>query len=253
MLDPRSSLTQPAAALAFANAFIVPYLTPAFGVLSKSEIDLLVFSSLVAAGAIDPGGPLYDIARALNITPAKARGLVMNWQLRSTPAGADLRQALVGALQKTRFSKDGTLMAFGVESPLLKEDIVARLKRRGVFADASFSSELVRLPVDAFVEFLDDIVDDDFKKALNKTLVQDRQLPDLSFKALAIGALATLGEKFGGEVLGKVVQAVGDKATAATITPAIDKAASFLIGVLRGDAKQAAAKIDKTDIPKPPQ
>jgi hypothetical protein len=244
--DPQASLTQSQAALDFSKAFIGPYLKPAFGALSKSEIDLLVFSSLIAAGAIDPNGPLYDIARALNVTPTKARGLVMNWQLRSTPVSADLRQALVEALQKTRFSKDGTLMAFGVESPLLKEEIVARLKRKGVFADASFARELVRLPVDAFVEFLDDIVGDDVKNALKKTLVEDKQLPDLSLKALAIGALATLGEKFGGEVLGNVVKLVGDKATTVAITPAIEKAAAFLSGILHGDAKKAVAKLDKT-------
>jgi len=52
--DPKSSLTQPPAAVAFCNAFIASYLTPAFGALSKSEIDLLVFSSLIAAVAIDP-------------------------------------------------------------------------------------------------------------------------------------------------------------------------------------------------------
>jgi hypothetical protein len=67
----------------------------------------------------------------------------------------------VVALKKTRFSNDGKLLTFGVESPLLKEEITARLKRKGVFPDASFSKELVKLPVDAFVEFLDEIVDDE--------------------------------------------------------------------------------------------
>ena len=55
------------------------------------------------------------------------------------------------ALKKTRFSKDGTLLTFGIESPLLKEEVTARLKRKGIFADAAFSRELVKLPVEAFV------------------------------------------------------------------------------------------------------
>ena len=42
------------------------------------------------------------------------------------------------------------------------------------------SKELVKLPVEAFVEFLDDIVDDDTKKQVKTTLVEDKQLPDKS-------------------------------------------------------------------------
>jgi hypothetical protein len=94
---------------------------------------------------VDPDAPIYDLARALNITPSRARSLVLNWQLRSTASQADLRQKIVNALKKTRFSKDGTLLTFGVESPLLKEEIAARLKLKGVFPDASFSKELVKL------------------------------------------------------------------------------------------------------------
>jgi hypothetical protein len=35
-------------------------MSPAFGARSKTEIDLLVFASLIAAGAIDPEAPEYD-------------------------------------------------------------------------------------------------------------------------------------------------------------------------------------------------
>src|SRR5689334_20935252 len=96
--DIKDYLSKPNNAVKFTGPFIQAYLTPAFGARSKSEIDLLVFSSLIAAGAIDPDRPIYDLARALNITPVRARGLVMNWQLRSMPTQTDLRQAIVNAL-----------------------------------------------------------------------------------------------------------------------------------------------------------
>jgi hypothetical protein len=78
---------------------------------------------------------------------------------------------------------------------LLREDIIARLKRKGVFADASFFKELVKLPAEAFVEFLDEIVDDDTKKQVRTTLVKDKQIPDTSFKAIATSLLVELGKK----------------------------------------------------------
>ncbi len=196
-IDIKGALSKAGNAAKFTDLFVTEYLVPAFGSRSKSEIDLLVFSCLIKAGAIDPAAPEYDIARALNITPARVRNLILNWQLRSIPPQGDLRGAIVEALKKTRFSKDGKLLTFGVENPLLKEEITGRLKRRGVFPDASFSKELVKLPVHAFVEFLDEIVDEDTKKQVITSLVKDKQLPDRSFKALALGLLEKLGEKVG--------------------------------------------------------
>lgn len=238
-----SALSKPSNAVKFATTFIDAYTSPAFGAQSKSEIDLLVFTCLIQANAIDPEAPIYEIARALNIMPARARGLILNWQLRTTPRDSDLRPAIVEALKKTRFTKDGTVLTFGVESPLLKEEINARLKRRGVFSDASFSKELIRLPVEAFVEFLDEIVDDDTKKDVRATLVKDKQLPDRSFKALATGVLAKLGEKVAGEagkaIAGEIVGEVGK--------PAAKKVIGFLTGLLSGDAKGATKNITKDD------
>jgi hypothetical protein len=239
-IDIKAALSKPANAAKFTGAFIAAYMSPAFGARSKTEIDLLVFASLIEAGAIDPEAPEYDIARSLNITPARVRNLILNWQLRSTPTQSDLRGAIVKALKRTRFSNDGKLLTFGVESPLLKEEITARLKRKGVFPDASFSKELVKLPADAFVEFLDEIVDDETKKQVRATLVKDKQIPDTSFKTLATGVLVALGEKAAGEAGG----ALADKLA----KPAAEKAASFLMGLLSGDAKGAAKGLAKDDI-----
>jgi hypothetical protein len=241
-------LKDPAVAAAFATKFLGEYLTPAFGARSKSETDLLVFASLVAAGAIDPAGPIYDTARALNITPARARNLLFNWQLRSTDPQADLRAGLIAALQHTRFATDGSLMSFGVESPILREEFRARLKRKGIFADASFSQELLRLPVPAFVDFLDELVDDDTKKALRAILVKGHQLPDTSFKAFATGVLQKLGEKVAGEageaVAGAIVKGAGDT----VVKPAIERLTGFLTHLLGRDPAGAASLLSEADL-----
>jgi hypothetical protein len=230
-LDIKAALSKHADAAKFAVPFIAGYLSPAFGARSKAEIDLLVFTCLITADALDPQMPEYEIARALNITPSRVRNLILNWQLRSTPKDGDLRGAIVEALKKTRFSNDGKLLTFGIESPLLKEDIIARLKRKGVFPDASFSKELVKLPVDAFVEFLDEIVDDTTKKQVKDTLVKDNQIKDKSMKGLAIAVLTTLGEKFAGEI-GKDM--MGDLAK-----PFAEKASGFITALLAGNVKGA--------------
>jgi hypothetical protein len=203
----------------------------------------MVFTCLIEARAIDPEAPVYDISRALNITPTRVRNLIFNWQLRTTSKENDLRPDLVTALKKTRFSSDGTLLTFGVESPLLKEEIIARLKRKGIFSDVSFAKEIVRLPVNAFVEFLDEIVDEGTKKNVREVLVKDKQLPDTSFKALATGVLSKLGEK----VAGKAGEAIGGELVGEIGKPVAKKAASFISGLLSGDAKGATRGIAKDD------
>ncbi|WP_162710265.1 hypothetical protein [Rhizobium leguminosarum] len=172
------------------------------------------------------------------MTTTRARTLVLNWQLRSTQLTENLNEKLVKALQKTRFSKDGSLLTFGVESPLLREEIEARLKRNGIFADASFQRDIVRMPVEAFVEFLDELLPAAVKEEVRARLVKDKQLPDKSFKALAKGVLGKLGEKVMGEIgkelAGDLVKGAGEVAG-----PAAERVSEFISGLLQGKAKQA--------------
>lgn len=238
--DIRAVLKDPAKATLFAEHLAEGYLTPAFGARSKSEIDLLVFTALIKAGAIDPVSPVYELARTFNITPTRVRTLIFNWQLRDPGLRNDLSVALRDALQRTRFSKDGTLLAFGIESPLFREEVIARLKAKGVFADASFARDIVRMPVEAFVEFLDELIDPETKKAFMDRLTKDKQLKDKSFKAIVSGVLGKLGEKVAGEV-GKEVAADIVGAT----MPVAKEFGSFLLGLLQNKGEEAAGAAGK--------
>lgn len=230
----KAMLSDSSKGAAFASKFLAAYLDPAFGAKSKSELDLLVFSTLIDAGLLDPDRPIYELSRALNITPARVRALVFNWQLRSDAFRSNLNERLVNALQLTRFAKDGTYLSFGIESPILKEEVIARLKQRGVFSDASFSREIVRMPVEAFVEFLDDLVDDQTKAAFKKTLVKDGLAPDTSFKAVTVGVLGKLGEKIIGEA---------GNAVAKEIVGGAEPLVKMLTSLFTGKGEEAAKSV----------
>lgn len=246
--DLRTAIQKQSTATAFATLFVDGYLTPAFGARAKSEIDLLVLGCLIKAGAVDPGAPLYDLARALNITPSKVRALILNWQLRSNGADLNLTGALAKAVAKARFAKDGSLLTFGIENPLLREEVEARLKRRGVFADASFSREILRLPVEIFAELLDDMIDETTKREVRKRLVDDHQLPDRSFKAVIAGLLGKIGEKVAGKageaVAGELLKPLGD----VRIEDVTIQLTALLSHVFRRDGAAAVAAFRTTEL-----
>ncbi len=132
----------------FAVNFVQGFTTPAFGAISKTEVDNLVFALLIEAGAIDPESQVFEIARDLKVTPAKARNLLFQWQLREDGEGW-LQHELVPALRSAKFVKDGDKLEFGIESPRLREELRSALKRKVVYADTSFSPELIRVSVGA--------------------------------------------------------------------------------------------------------
>jgi hypothetical protein len=104
-------------------------------------------------------------------------------------------------------------------------------------------AQLGILLVEAFVEFLDEVVDQETKKEVRTTLVRDKQLPHTSFKALATGILAKLGEKVAGEAGKEIAGEIVGKAA----KPAAEKAISFVAGLLTGNAKDATKNISKDD------
>lgn len=199
--------------VAFARKLVEGYLSPSFGALSRAEVDHLFFEALVSASCINPKAQTYEIARDLRITPTKARNLLFQWQLRSLSDENLIRKDLVLALQMARFSDDGGKVSFGIESPLLREELKSRLKKLGIFADASFASEIVKLSIDHFVEFIDELANDDAKEAIEQNLILDEQIEDRSFRATALRLLKGIARKAAGtageEVAGLFGDAVG--------------------------------------------
>jgi len=189
----------------FARGFLDRYLTPAFGSLTKSELDLLVFSLLHEVGYLRPSDSQYDIARRLRVTPARVRSLTMQMELRDTTQTEDsLVTRIVDCLSSARFVKDGAMISFGVEDPLLSADIAARLKSLGAITDSSFNREIVKVPRDAFADLVAALLPADRRDVVRKALVQ-AGVPDGSWKGVVRGALAKVAEKLAG--------AAGEEAT----------------------------------------
>jgi hypothetical protein len=207
----------------FVQTFLARYLEPAFGTPTKAEIDLLVFSLLHQMGLMRPERSHYEIARDLRITPTRVRTLKMQMALRdATQTDTALRERIIDTLSTLRFAKEGSLIQFGIEDPLLRGDIAARLKKLGATADSSFNRELVRIQLDAFVDFMADLLPDERREVVRQALIRAGMTDD-SLKGVLIGALTQLGKKAAGaagEVVAKQAGELAGPAIAALLKSA---------------------------------
>lgn len=164
----KDRLRDPVVGAQFASHFADNYFAVAFGATPKSEIDQLIFDTLVAVKMIDSDGPIYTIARVLRVTPAKARSLLFQHQLRHD--NRDLNDRVLRTLSQAKFSVDGKRLSFGVESPLVRSVIEARLKAVGIFSDISLSGEILKVPTSQLGVFVRAFLSSDRAEALRRKL-----------------------------------------------------------------------------------
>jgi hypothetical protein len=221
--DLRVQLADPKIATGFTQAFVARYFSLALGALPKSEVDQLVFDCLVEVGIIDPEGPIFAITRALNVQPAKAKSLLFQHQLRQPLATAELDRKILAALGKARFTVDEQRLAFGVESPLVRAAIQARLKALNIFPDISLSGEILRVPVSDLGEFLTSFLGADDMKRIKAGLQKQGDLPKGKLAKLIDEGGKKLLEEGGKEALKVALPHLIDflASTATTVAPAL--------------------------------
>ncbi len=140
----RDALSDDKLAAEFGRRFMSAYAATAFGAMPKTEIDLQIFSILVDLDVIEVNRASYRIARALNITPSKARSLLFQYELRNISEDETDHQIML-AITTARYWKDGDKLSFGVTSPLVKAAVSAKMEEKGVFADVSLSGNILRV------------------------------------------------------------------------------------------------------------
>lgn len=207
----RAALASPKTGQVFSAGFAEVYFARAFGSLPKSELDLLVFSLLMESGVLTRDHSLFEIARTLNVTPAKARNLLFQHQLRTVQA-KDLDNDVLIEVLTAKFGLDGGRIGFGVESPLIRAAIQAKAKNKRVFPDISLSGEVLYVPANQIGDFISAFLPPDKAKALVDRLRRKGVVdPDDITQALnKIGAAMTKGAgsaagKVAGEKLGDVL------------------------------------------------
>lgn len=175
------------------------YLSPAFGSMTKRDFEILLFMSLQKLGVIDENPEIFDIVSLLRVTRTKARNLLYEAKMRSATE-EKLDEELKDLFLNPIFLKDNDKIAMEIGNPFLSDRLKAKLKKLGHITDGSFSPELIKLTVPAFVSVFVDMMPFETHKKVTDALIACGARKDTSLKGVLSEVLRKIGKKVAGEV-----------------------------------------------------
>jgi aminopeptidase N len=191
----------------FVTTFLENYLENGMGTMSKREIDILVMHLLTKYSYLGEKSN-YDLSILLQLTESRIKSLRYEAKLKYPPDEEKyVEKEFLAVLARSQFDTEKKKIVFVVEDSYLRHAIQGRLKAKGMFADSSFNSELVKIDVaslEAIIrEMYGDDVADKYKRALDTLLEKEKkEEQELSFKKLKsdfiTSAVKGLGGAFGG-------------------------------------------------------
>ena len=194
------------------------YCIPSFGSMSKHDIDLLMFDSMVRMGVISDNPTIYDVMRDLKVTRSKARTLIYEFQLRKVQNEEQLREQLRDLMKTPLMSTLSKNVCLEVDNPYLVDFIRNELKRLGFITDGSFHAELVKMSTEAFASLYENVLSEQGKQQIHDRLVALGVKPDTSLKKILPHLMKGVAKTMASAAMGKVgediaedcIQYVGD-------------------------------------------
>jgi hypothetical protein len=167
----------------FFNEFLDEFLHPSFGSLPKKEIELLVFRLLIDARYFGENPSMQTISRELRIPLSKVKTIYYEMQLRTVNyTDESFRHDVLVKLQNARIYKVDKKIKIevGIDDPLLRNEIEARLKVLGDFPDYSFNREIIRFDVVTYALFVEKFMDEEQLIELKNKILSESKVVDKS-------------------------------------------------------------------------
>ncbi|MCR5660219.1 MAG: hypothetical protein K6G25_12955 [Bacteroidales bacterium] len=186
------------------------YMTPAFGVLPKHEIDMVMYNVLQKVGYLETTSTPYELVRKLKVTRSKAQSLIYESNLRqSTSADDDLKEQLRKLLTEGFILIYNDKVAIEVENPLLRDYIRQCLREVNCITDTSYSKDLLCMSAKAYQKLCEKYANDAYERLMSSLSAEGIEVDDniKVFEDL-IKSLATMA---GGEGAGSLVTILSGK------------------------------------------
>ena len=139
----------------FADDFIKIYLQNGFGIMNKSELEILIFHLLRRDDFCNQKS-IFGISRELHIPEAKVRKLIYEADLRyGDISDAYVKNEFFACLSKAHFQTTGNKIEFPLEDKLVRSAIDDKLRLMGYFSDTSYNRDVFSIHIEAFVALID--------------------------------------------------------------------------------------------------
>ena len=191
------------------------YRKPSFGSMSKRDVDIMMFEAMQELGIIDDKNPqIYDVMQLLHVTRSKARNLIYEVALRKAENEEELKKQLREYLDSPLLLKETDKVLLEIDNPLVIDYLRNELKRLKHLTDGSFSPELVKMDLNAFVDIYTEVMSEKEKKQIKKELIAFGVKKDDSVQAILLNGLKkgipALASIFGGRVAERLSDGVID-------------------------------------------
>ncbi len=182
------------------------YFTPSFGSIKQREFDIYLFHLLKQYDFFENKEPtIFEVISKLQITRSKAKNLIYESNLRFGKDKLDNR--IKEELKRARFLKmDGSMIGLDIEDPLLIDYLKDKLRKLGHPSDTSYSNQILKITVDAYVSLLNEYLKSDIKKNIVDELIKNNLIKDKSFKGAAKLILKGLTSKVLGSASDKLIE-----------------------------------------------
>ena len=162
-------------AKAFVKEFLEEYLSDGIGAKSKRETDILVMNLLMKyAGLADKSN--QELSILLQAPVSKIKGFRYESRLKYPPEPDYVMREFLYILTKSQFDFEKEKIIFAIEDEFIRHAIQGQLKAKGMFADTSFNTELVKIDrrsLEAVIgELYGDEIADNFRNGFDEMIRQ---------------------------------------------------------------------------------
>lgn len=139
----------------FADEFIRIYLQNGFGMMTKGELEILIFH-LLRRDVFSDHQSIFEISRTLHLPETKVRKLIYEADLRyGNISDTYVRDKFFACLNSANFQTNNNKIEFPLEDKLVRSAIDDKLRSMGYFSDTSYNRDVFSIHIEAFVALID--------------------------------------------------------------------------------------------------
>jgi hypothetical protein len=128
----------------FVDDFLAEYLSSGIGAKTKREIDILVINLLMNYADLSVKSN-QELSILLQAPESKIKSLRYEARLKYPPDSNYIKREFLYILLKSQFDIAKGKIVFAIEDEFIRHAIQGELKAKGMFADSSFNTEIVRI------------------------------------------------------------------------------------------------------------